>query len=92
MDNHKPEQALDVINWGINLYPDHYFTPSLYLTKSYVLEQVHDINAAIKVCESGLNILESNKEKMNQEDYKYTLEDLTNRLQELLSKNYVIAR
>lgn len=87
LDRNKTEQAVDVVNWGIKLYPDNYFTPSLFLTKSYILEKKDDINAALKSCESALDFLETHKEKMNGEDYKYTTEELKNRLQELLKKS-----
>jgi hypothetical protein len=81
------KEALEVINWGIELYPDNYFTHSLYLTKSYVLEKMDANKAAIESCKVGLTILKSNKEKMYPEDYQYAFDDLTNRMNELLNQN-----
>jgi len=86
LNKNRFKQALDVVNWGIKLYPNNYFSPSLYLTKSYVLEKMDDKKAAIRTCEAGLTILESNKEKMYQEDYQYAYDDLTDRLNELLNE------
>jgi predicted alpha/beta superfamily hydrolase len=87
LDRNKNDYALDVVNWGIELYPDNYFTPSLYLTKSYVLEAKQDIQLAIRSCEEGLIILNNNKAEMNQEDYSYAREDLMVRI-EGLANNY----
>jgi predicted alpha/beta superfamily hydrolase len=87
LDKNKMKEALEVINWGIELYPDNYFTHSLYLTKSYVLEKMDANKAAIESCKVGLTILKSNKEKMYPEDYQYAFDDLTNRMNELLNQN-----
>ena len=80
LNNSKTNAALEVINWGITLYPNNYFSYSLYLVKSDILKARNDLEGAIKACTSGLKILETTKNAMLPEDYQYALADVKEKL------------
>ncbi|MBN2614285.1 MAG: alpha/beta hydrolase [Bacteroidales bacterium] len=86
MEQNQAEQALKVVNWGIRLYPDNFFSYSLYLRKADVLEKKGALNGAISACENGFTILNETKSKMNYGDYVYARNLLKKRLDELRKK------
>ena len=84
LNNSKTSAALEVINWGIELYPDNYFSYSLYLVKSDILKARNDLEGATKACTSGLKVLETTKNTMFPEDYQYALADVKEKLSMLM--------
>lgn len=86
LDKNQTDQALKMVNWGLRLYPDNYFSYSLYLRKADVLEKKGDINGAISACENGFTTLNEIKGKMDYGDYMYARNQLKKRQDELKKK------
>ncbi|MBN2637595.1 MAG: alpha/beta hydrolase [Bacteroidales bacterium] len=87
LEENQTDQALKVINWGIRLYPDNYFSYSLYLQKARVLEKHGDLHGAINACQDGFATLNETKSKMDYSDYVYARDELKRKLEYLRKKS-----